>query len=134
MLTIDTNILLRYALNDHPKLSLRAREIIDGNVCHVPLLALAEMGFVLGSVYQAKAGDIIQYTQALMQIKTLRFENESRVLQALAGVQAGIDWFDAMLWASAPVQNEFVTLDRKFATKATKLGWQPPVVAGLPAT
>ena len=131
MLTIDTNILLRYALNDHPKLSLRAREIIDGNVCHVPLLALAEMGFVLGSVYKAKVSDIVQYTKALMQIKTLRFENESRVLQALAGVQAGIDWFDAMLWASAPVQNEFVTLDRKFANKANRLGWQPPVVARL---
>ena len=57
-----------------------------------------------------------------MQIKTLRFENESRVIQALAGVQAGINWFDAMLWASAPVQNEFVTLDQKFANKATKLG------------
>jgi hypothetical protein len=36
-----------------------------------------------------------------------------------------------MLWVSAPAQNEFVTLDRKFANKATKLGWQPPVVARL---
>jgi predicted nucleic acid-binding protein len=131
MLTIDTNILLRYALNDHAKLSAKAKEIIEGNTCHVPLLALAEMGFVLGSVYEAKPAEVVAYAKSLMQQKNLRFEHESRVLQALAGVEAGVDWFDALLWAAAPKQNEFVTLDKKFANKATKLGWQPSVVCKI---
>lgn len=128
MLTIDTNILLRYALNDNAKLSSKAQEIIEGNTCYVPLLALAEMGFVLGSVYEAKPAEVVGYTKSLMQQKNLRFEHESRVLQALAGVEAGVDWFDALLWAAAPAQNEFATLDKRFASKATKLGWQPSVV------
>ncbi len=128
MLTIDTNILLRYALNDNPKLSALAKRLIEGNTCYVPLLALAEMGFVLGSVYEAGPIEIVAYARCLMQQKNLRFEHESRVLQALAGVEAGIDWFDALLWAAAPAQNEFATLDKKFASKATKLGWQPQVV------
>jgi hypothetical protein len=89
------------------------------------------MGFVLGSVYEASAADIVAYTRGLMQQKTLRFEHESRVLQALAGVVAGVDWFDAFLWAAAPAQHSFVTLDKKFANKATKLGWQPAVVCKL---
>jgi predicted nucleic acid-binding protein len=131
MLTVDTNILLRYALNDHPKLSSRAKEIIEGNTCYVPLLALAEMGFVLGSVYDATATSTVAYVKSLMRQKNLRFEHESRVLQALAGVQAGVDWFDALLWASAPAQYDFVTLDKKFAAKATRLGWQPSVVCRL---
>ncbi len=131
MLTIDTNILLRYALNDHPKLSQRAKDIVEGNTCYVPLLALAEMGFVLGSVYKASPKDIVAYAKGLMKQKNLRFEYESRVLQALAGVDAGVDWFDALLWAAAPAQHEFVTLDKKFANKATKLGWQPAVVCRL---
>jgi predicted nucleic acid-binding protein len=131
MLTVDTNILLRYALNDHPKLSARAKSVIENNTCYVPLLALAELGFVLGSFYEAKPAEIVRYTKALMQLKTLRFENESRVLQALAGVEAGVDWFDALLWASAPAQHELATLDKKFANKATKLGWQPAVVSHL---
>ena len=133
MQSIDTNILLRYALNDHPKLSPRAKYIIEGNTCHVPLLALAEFGFVLGSFYEAKPAEIVRATRVLMQLKTLRFEHESRVLQALAGVEAGIDWFDALLWANTPAQNELATLDKKFANKATKLGWQPPVVYALAA-
>ena len=131
MLTIDTNILLRYALNDHPKLSALAKNLVEGNTCYVPLLALAEMGFVLGSVYEASPSDIVAYAKGLMQQKNLRFEHESRVLQALAGVGAGIDWFDALLWAAAPAQHEFATLDKKFASKATKLGWQPQVVCRL---
>ena len=131
MQSIDTNILLRYALNDNPKLSQRAKDIIEGNTCHVPLLALAEFGFVLGSFYEAKPDEIVRTTRALMQLKTLRFEHENRVLQALAGVEAGVDWFDALLWAATPAQNELATLDKKFASKATKLGWQPPVVSVL---
>ncbi len=131
MLTIDTNILLRYALNDNAKLSAKAKHIVEGDTCYVPLLALAEMGFVLGSVYEAKAAEVVAYARSLMRQKNLRFEHESRVIQALAGVDAGLDWFDALLWAAAPVQHEFVTLDKKFANKATKLGWQPSVVCKL---
>jgi predicted nucleic-acid-binding protein len=127
MISIHTNILLRYALNDNPKLSQRAKEIIEGNVCHVPLLALAEFGFVFGSFYEAKPAEIIRSTRTLMQLKTLRFEQESRVLQALAGMEAGIDWFDALLWASTPEKNELGTLDKKFANNASKLCWQPVV-------
>lgn len=131
MLTIDTNILLRYALNDNPKLSARAKSLIEGNSCYVPLLALAEMGFVLGSVYEASPTDIVAYAKRMMQQKNLRFEHESRVLQALAGVEAGVDWFDALLWAAAPAQHEFATLNKRFSSKATKLGWQPQVVCKL---
>ena len=131
MLTIDTNILLRYALNDNAKLSAKAKEIIESSTCYVPLLALAEMGFVLGSVYEAKPAEVVAYSKSLMKQKNLRFEHESRVLQALAGVEAGVDWFDALLWAAAPAQNEFATLDKKFANKATKLGWQPRVVCKI---
>jgi predicted nucleic acid-binding protein len=131
VLTVDTNILLRYALNDHPALSARAKEIIEGNTCFAPLLAVAEMGFVLSSVFEASPKQVVAYLKLLMQQRNIRFENESRLLQALAGVDAGVDWFDALLWASSPVQNEFATLDRQFAKKAAKLGWQPPVVCQL---
>ena len=70
MLTIDANILLRYALNDNAKLSAKAQEIIESNTCYVPLLALAGMGFVLGLVYEAKPAEVVAYAKSLMQQKT----------------------------------------------------------------
>ena len=78
-----------------------------------------------------KPAEVVAYSKSLMQQKNLRFEEESRVLQALAGVEAGVDWFDALLWAAAPVQHDFATLDKKFASKATNLGWQPGVVCKI---
>jgi predicted nucleic-acid-binding protein len=131
VITIDTNILLRYALNDNPKLSAKAKDIIEGNRCFVPLLAIAEMGFVLQSVYEASADQTVAYVKQLMQQTNLKIEHENRLLQSLRGVEAGVDWFDALLWAASPAQNDFATLDRKFANKVTKLGWQPPVVCHL---
>jgi predicted nucleic-acid-binding protein len=131
MLTVDTNILLRYALNDNPKLSARAREIIENNTCFASLLAIAEMGFVLSAVYDATPKETVSFVKSLMQLKNMRFEHDARLLQALAGIEAGVDWFDAFLWAGVPTQNELVTFDRKFASKAQKLGWSPAVVCHL---
>ena len=74
MLTIDANILLRYAPNDNAKLSAKAQEIIESNTCYVPLLALAGMGFVLGLVYEAKPAEVVAYNWAGSQAWFARFE------------------------------------------------------------
>lgn len=131
MLSLDTNILLRYTLNDHASLSVKAKDIIENQTCHIPLLVVAEFGFVLTSYYESKSADLVRTVRALMQIKTLRFDNENRILQALHGVEAGIDWFDAMLWANVPEKNELGTFDKKFVTRSAHLNWKPQVVSQL---
>jgi predicted nucleic acid-binding protein len=127
MLSLDTNVLLRFALNDHPELSPLARATIQSNVCHVSLIAVAEMGYVMHSFYGAQTKDLVHALRKLMQEKNLRFENESRLIQALIGVEAGVDWHDALLWASTSIKDEVGTFDKKFSNKASKLGWQPTV-------
>jgi predicted nucleic-acid-binding protein len=131
MLSLDTNILLRYALNDNDTLSTKARDLIHGNVCHIPLMTLSEFGFVLQSFYKTTTQELVQLIRTLMQIKTLRFDHESRLMQALHAVEAGMDWFDAMLWVSVPDKNELGSFDKKFVNRAAKLGWKPAVVSLL---
>ena len=132
MIALDTNILVRFALNDNPVLSPLARDLIEHNECHVCLLALTELGFVLASVYGATSKQIVSQVQRLLAIPTLHFEHEARLPAAMAGVVAGIDWFDAMLWAASD-PCALVTFDREFARRAGRLGWHPPVVSKLPA-
>lgn len=132
MISLDTNILLRYLLDDHPVLSPLARSALEEQDCFVPLLALAETGYVLQSLYKASAAELLAFAQALLSSPRLTFENESRLPLALAGFKAGIDWFDAMLWAACPATHPLATLDRKFARKASMLGWAPPVQSLLP--
>jgi predicted nucleic-acid-binding protein len=104
-----------------------------GNECHVSLLALAEAGFVLASVYGASDEELVAQVQALLALATLHFEHEDRLPAALAGVLAGVDWFDAMLWAGS-TSNPLATFDRDFARRAAKLGWTPTVESRLPAS
>lgn len=132
MIALDTNILLRYALDDHAKLSPIAKSMLEERDCFVPLLALAEAGYVLQSLYKASSTELLAFANALLETPRLRFESEERLPVALAGFKAGIDWFDAMLWAACPVTHRLATLDRKFARKAATLNWQPPVQSFLP--
>ena len=133
MIALDTNVLLRFALNDDPSLSPLARDLVLGHECHVSLLALAEVGFVLASVYGASDEELVAQVRALLTLATLHFEYEHRLPAALAGVLAGVDWFDALLWAASP-QHAISTFDRDFARRAAKLGWTPAVESRLPAT
>ena len=54
-------------------------------------------------------------------------ENESRVLKAVEGVEAGIDWFDAHLWAAAPEGVVLATFDKSFSRRSAALGWKVDV-------
>lgn len=87
---------------------------------------------MLASVYGATDVELVAQVQALLTLPTLHFEHEARLPGALAGVLAGIDWFDAMLCA-ANSSHPLVTFDRDFARRATRLGWQPAVQSWLPA-
>ena len=79
--------MLRYALNDNAKMSAKAKEIIEGNTFYVPLLALAEMGFVLGSVYEAKPAEVTAYAKSLMQQKNLRLSTKAAYFKPWQGLK-----------------------------------------------
>ena len=51
MKKVDANILLRYILNDHKELSLKAKEIIDGQAVEIPIEVLCEVIYVLSGHY-----------------------------------------------------------------------------------
>ncbi|MCL2191037.1 MAG: hypothetical protein FWB79_03505 [Treponema sp.] len=52
MQKIDTNIFLRYVLDDHAELSPKAKKIIDGNIVEVPIEVLCEVTYVLTGYYE----------------------------------------------------------------------------------
>jgi predicted nucleic-acid-binding protein len=52
MQRIDANVLLRYLLNDHAKLSSKAKEIIEQQTVDVPIEVLCEVVYVLFGYYK----------------------------------------------------------------------------------
>ena len=132
MIAIDTNIILRYVLNDDLRLSEIATELIEQRGCYMPLLAFTETGYVLRSLYQAPDTQLLSLMRSVMAQPRVVVEKEARLTLALDGFAQGIDWFDAMLWASCPEDATLLTFDRKFAKKAGRMEWQPAVQSVFP--
>ncbi|RYG08379.1 MAG: type II toxin-antitoxin system VapC family toxin, partial [Burkholderiales bacterium] len=81
--SLDTNILVRFALGDHPRQSARARQLVEGQDCHVSVLALVEMGYVLQSFYRVPLARVVLMARGLMQLPRLEFDNPIRLATAL---------------------------------------------------
>lgn len=124
MVALDTNILVRSALDDDSSLRAHAQRLIMRNQCWVSILTIAETGYTLMSFYGVKLPALIASCRSLIGLPNVECEHEQRVLLALDGVEAGIDWFDALLWASAPSTCTLVTYDKAFAKRASVLGWK----------
>ncbi len=131
-LALDTNILVRLVLGDHPRLSPAAVALVAGNKCIVSAMALAEMGFVLLSFYQVSRSELTFCVRKLMDLPQVELENESRLEEALTAFESGMDWFDAMIWTTTPLESTLATFDKQFAKRAHKRAWTPKVELHLP--
>jgi predicted nucleic-acid-binding protein len=58
MSLIDTNIILRYLLNDHPQLSIKAADIIESQEVNAPIEVICEVVYVLLKVCQIPKQEI----------------------------------------------------------------------------
>ncbi len=128
MISLDTNVLLRFGLNDHEELSAIASELIENNLCYVPLVAVAESGFVLISFYKVIRADVVAFMTGLLQAPNLQFEHELRLPIAIRAYESGMDWFDSLLWCAAPPTHPLATCDRKFKNAAARQKLAQPVV------
>jgi len=83
---LDANVVLRYVLGDHEKLSAQAQAIIDNNIVEVPIEVLSEVVYVLMGVYGATRKDI--------SVELLRFfEKTSCILPHREAVLKGLELF-----------------------------------------
>lgn len=85
MIAIDTNVLLRYLLDDDQEQAKKAQELINGkDIVLVTDVVLVETIWTLkGKKYQLKKTDLIAIIQALFKEPNIRFEHAQSVWMAL---------------------------------------------------
>ena len=127
MISIDTNILLRYLLKDDPALSPRALEIITANDCFVTRAALTEVVYTLESYYRSSRAEIGRALDALLSLQRVSIEDGAVTARAVSWYKGGMDFGDAMIAASSHGTARVKTFDRDFARLARKLRLAPPV-------
>jgi predicted nucleic-acid-binding protein len=87
MIGLDTNVLVRYIMQDDAKQSAKASKLIESltqdEPGFLPLVAVVELGWVLSSSYGLKREQVAQAFDALLQTKEIVIERADQVRRAL---------------------------------------------------
>ncbi len=123
MKAIDTNIVVRLAMNDNFFQTREARRVL-GEAVLLPLTVIMESEWVLRSRYGLDRMTIATALTALLDTAGVSVADEADVRYAMARFREGADLPDMLHLISAKGAERFVTFDRKLARSA---GENPPV-------
>lgn len=133
MIGIDTNVLARYyvASSDAPsqKQSAAAKKLLEsGKSLFVSKSVVLELEWVLKGYYKSPPKDVLIVLKHLLAMPHVEVEDRVAVELAIAALDDGFDFADALHHASARHCISMATFDdKKFAKRATAKGWKPPV-------
>jgi predicted nucleic-acid-binding protein len=127
VLALDTNLLVRLAVNDDPRQAAIAVRTIDGAACFVAVTVTLEYEWVLRGSYRLDTAVIADSLDALLSVQTLHFEDDPAVRAALTRYRAGMDFADALHYERTRHCEAFVSFDANFIRKAKRLGLKPVV-------
>ena len=94
MIGLDTNILVRYLVQDDPIQSAKATEIIEGRLTEdspgfVSIVATVETVWVLERAYGLANREIAAAVERMLQTEVLVVENEQEVFTAMVALKQG---------------------------------------------
>jgi len=105
MIGLDTNILVRYLVQDDPAQFRMAAELIEGRLGadefgFVSVVAMAELAWVLERAYGLADAEIAAAIERTLQIDVLAVESEQEVFTAMIALKEGRGSFaDALIGA-----------------------------------
>ena len=102
MIGLDTNVLVRYLMQDDPRQSLRATRLIESLSAEdpgfVPVVALMELVWVLSGSYGLHRAQVATVLDGLLRSKELVVDRADLVTQALSRyATTGADFADAVI-------------------------------------
>ncbi len=105
MVGLDTNVIVRYAMDDDEKQSALATGLFERLTPQQPgyiaLTALAEVHWVLRSSYRIARNDAAVFIRSLADAEEIVLERADLVRRALIAVARGSDFADALIAESA---------------------------------
>lgn len=119
MIAVDTNVVIRFLVDDQPAEGKRARRVFEAHRVLVPESVLLESEWVLRAVYGFSRKEISRAFRALLQVPTVVVDDRALVMQVIDWFDEGFDFADALHYARS-TELEFKTFDRRFLNKGKK--------------
>ena len=115
MIGLDTNVLVRYVMQDDPKQSPRATRLVESLTPEapgfVPLVVVVELVWVLSGSYGLARAQLAAVLEALLRAKELVIDRAALVSQAAdRQARAGADFADALVERNAASEGCSTTL------------------------
>lgn len=106
MIGLDTNVLVRYIMQDDAKQSAKASKLIDSLSSDEPgfvsLVSVVELVWVLSSCYSLTRDQLVQALDALLRAKQLVVDQSDHVVRALRAYAKGkADFADCLIERTA---------------------------------
>jgi predicted nucleic-acid-binding protein len=105
MIALDTNVLLRYLVQDDPAQSQKATDVIEHRLTveepgFISLVSILEIVWVLRSLYKRSNAQIAGHIEMILAADTLQVQNEQEVYRAVIALRSGSGAFeDALIGA-----------------------------------
>lgn len=123
MIGIDTNVLVRFLVQDDPKQSKLAKKLFSSlsteNQGYIGLTVVVETVWILQRSYETPRSVIAESLEALLDAQELIVQEGSLVYFALQAYKSGADFADALIFHTARHAgcSTTMTFDKKAASK-----------------
>jgi len=127
MIVLDTNLLLRYLLNDDIDQAHRVQRLLE----HSPSITVTPT-IVLELVWVLECSDcsrteIVGALRHVLGLPNMRLPNETGLYRTVQWFEQGLDFADALHLALSPATATLMTFDKDFATRAKRVDAFPAV-------
>jgi predicted nucleic-acid-binding protein len=129
VIAVDTNVLVRYLVEDDVVQTDRAEAVLRSGAVIVPNTVLLETEWVLRTSYRFDRPAIAGGINKLLGLPGVQAEDGAMAGQALAWYAQGLDFADALHLASSGQAEAFATFDRALRRKARAVTGAVRVVA-----
>lgn len=106
MIGLDTNVLVRYIMQDEAKQAAKASKLIEGLTAQergfITLVSVVELVWVLSSSYELARDQIVQALDVILRSKQLVVDQAEQVVRALRAYGSGnADFADCLIERTA---------------------------------
>ena len=118
MITVDTNVLVRFLINDDAAQHQKAKQLFLNHPIYVLKTVLLEAEWVLRGAFELPKKTVEKALKMLLLLKNVHFEDKDIIFQAMGYYESGMDFADALHLASSPRPNIFKTFDKRLLKSA----------------
>jgi predicted nucleic-acid-binding protein len=134
MISVETNVLARFYCDDpgDPEAARQRpaarRIVLESPAVHVPLTVVLELEWVMRGFYEAEPEAFCSALEHLLGMPHVTVERWEAVKDALDLHRRGLDFADALHWATSAGCEKMVSFDdRRFVRRARRLQLVPEV-------